>query len=103
MAKKDRTPLTQMDFQIGFGGIIPSTQEAFGHNKEFSGSVRKSESEAATNFKKIIGAQINVDIGQMRQFPSSNMFFVFIIQYFVSDKDFRARDLDNMAKTLRIC
>lgn len=100
MGKKDKIPLTQMDFQLGFGGIIPSTQEAFGPNKEFSGNVRKSESGAVTNFKKVIDSHIDADIGQLKQFPSDNMFFVFIIQYFISEKDFRARDLDNMAKTL---
>ena len=100
MSKKDKIPLTQMDFQLGYGGIIPSTQQAFGPNNEFSGNVRKTESEATIRFKKAIGSQIEADIGELKQFPSDNMFFVFIIQYFVSDKDFRTRDLDNMAKTL---
>ena len=97
MGKKNKSPLTPMDFQLGSGGVIPSTQEAFGPNKEFSGNIRKEESGATAEFKKALGTQIDVEIGELKQFPSDKEFFVFIIQYFVSDK---ARDLDNMAKTM---
>lgn len=100
MSKKDKVPLTQMDFQLGFGGIIPSTQEAFGSTGDFSASIRKEESEVKSEFKKAVGSEIDKQLGNLKQFPSSNEFFIFIIQYFIVEKEYKTRDLDNMAKTI---
>lgn len=37
---------------------------------------------------------------QQRQFPTENEVLVFIVQYFISKKDYDSTDLDNMAKTI---
>ncbi|MDP1710258.1 MAG: RusA family crossover junction endodeoxyribonuclease [bacterium] len=100
MSKKDKLPSIQMDFQLGIGGIIPSTQEAFGLGGKFSSGVRKEESKVSLDFKKVVKAQIDREIGNLKQFPSNNEFFIFIVQYFVVEKEYHTRDIDNMAKTI---
>lgn len=44
--------------------------------------------------------KISFEIKDQKIFPSEKEIFVFIIQYFVSNKDYIRRDIDNMAKTI---
>lgn len=100
MSKKNKLPIEQIDYQIGVGLVIPSTQEAFNNKKDFSANVRKEEGQNLKKFKEVLGTQIENYILVNSQFPSKHEFFVFIIQYFASEKDYRSRDIDNMAKTI---
>ena len=97
MSKKQ--PLTSIDFDFGVGAIIPATQEAH-HSDGFDGQVRKTEKEGLAIFKSTVGSDIDLKLASNEQFPSDGEVFVFILQYFGSEKEYRRRDVDNMAKTI---
>lgn len=98
MSKKNKQ-ISRVDFDTGIGEVIPSTQEAYRQNS-FSESVRKEEKEQLTLFKETFGKKIDKELKDSKQFPSTHEVFVFIIQYFVSEKEYKSRDIDNMAKTI---
>lgn len=97
MAKKHQ--ITSIDFDFGIGEIIPATQEA--HQSDgFDGQVRKIEKEALTIFKSTLTATLDTQLTGNEQFPTDNEIFVFVVQYFAAEKEYRRRDVDNMAKTV---
>ncbi len=98
MSKKRSSFLISVDFDIGIGEIIPSTQEAF--KETFSEATRKEEKIQVLTFKQNFLQRVEEVLKDTNQFPTSNEVFVFIIQYFVSGKEYRSRDIDNMAKTI---
>lgn len=53
-----------------------------------------------TQFKKTLGFKLDTELKTDERFPSDREIFVFIIQYFVSEKEYARRDIDNMAKTI---
>ncbi len=86
-------------YQFIIDGIIPSTQEAFkrsGVNK----LIRKEETDCVRRFKKAVSDHLsNNKPGSF--FPTSSPVFIAIVQFFTSAKrDYRVRDVDNMAKTI---
>jgi hypothetical protein len=89
---------SSVDFDIGVDAVIPSTQEAF--REGFDGAVRKAEKEELVNFRAILGGDLDRRLKDAPQFPSTKELFVFIIQYFVGEKEYARRDIDNMAKTV---
>ena len=97
MSKKE--PKTSVDFDIGIGEIIPSTQEAF-KDEGFHKATRKEEKTGIIAFKQNFLKRLEEDLKDKHQFPTSNEVFVFIVQYFVSETEYRSRDIDNMAKTI---
>ncbi len=96
MPKKSK--ISAIDFHFGISEIISSTQEAY--HEEFDSTVRKVEKEQLTQFKKILGQVLDERLKNNEQFPSDREVFVFIIQYFASEKEYAHRDIDNMAKTI---
>ncbi len=98
MSKKRLSSLTSVDFDIGIGEIIPSTQEAF--KESFSEATRKEEKTQVLTFKQNFLQRVEEVLKDTNQFPTSNEVFVFIVQYFISEKEYRSRDIDNMAKTI---
>lgn len=97
MSKKQS--FTAIDFDFGIGKIIPATQEAH-HGDGFDGQVRKTEKEDLSNFKNILASQLDSELSSNEQFPSDGEVFVFIVQYFATEKEYMRRDVDNMAKTI---
>ena len=97
MAKKAK--ITSIDFDFGIGDIIPSTQEAY-HRGEFEGIVRKTEKNSLIAFKSTVGGDLDRQLVSNEQFPSDGEVFVFILQYFFLESEYRRRDIDNMAKTI---
>ncbi|HEX9722012.1 MAG TPA: RusA family crossover junction endodeoxyribonuclease [Candidatus Paceibacterota bacterium] len=97
MTKKIK--ITSIDFDFGVGDIIPSTQEAY-HYGEFEGTVRKTEKESLVAFKSTVGSDLDKRLVSNEQFPSDGEVFVFILQYFSVESEYRRRDIDNMAKTI---
>lgn len=96
---KNKVKLTPIDFDTGVGLIIPATQEA--HTSDgFDGQVRKVEKESLVAFKRVVGDQLDLELVQNGSFPTDGEVFVFIVQYFGSDKEYVRRDVDNMAKTI---
>lgn len=96
MSKK--TKISSIDFHFGIGEIIPSTQEAY--HEEFDNTVRKTEKEQLTQFKKALGFKLDTELKMDERFPSDREIFIFVMQYFVSEKEYTRRDIDNMAKTI---
>ena len=96
MGKKRNTTL--VDFDFGIGTIIPSTQEAF--KREFKENIRKSESASLAVFKEKLIGELEIRLKNNTQFPTHSEVFVFIMQCFVSQKEYQGRDIDNMAKTV---
>ena len=99
MSKKKSIIKTSIDFDIGIGEIIPSTQEAFS-NEAYSQVVRKEEKTNLSIFKHNFLQRVAVTLKGKSQFPTNNEVFIFIIQYFDSQREYRSRDIDNMAKTI---
>lgn len=98
MSKKKSKP-TPIDFDTGIGEIIPATQEAH-TNDGFEGQVRKTEKESLVAFKRVLGNRLDSELYQNESFPTDGEVFVFIVQYFGSEKEYLRRDVDNMAKTI---
>lgn len=94
-----KQPLTSIDFDFGVGQIIPATQEAH-HSDGFDERVRKTEKEGLAVFKSTLGSDIDLKLASSEQFPSDGEVFVFVLQYFGSEKEYVRRDVDNMAKTI---
>lgn len=97
MSKKAK--INSTDFDFGIDGIVPSTQEAY-HHEKFEGAVRKIEKESLEVFKNTVVADLDARLKNNEQFPSVGEVFVFIVQYFASEKEYSRRDVDNMAKTI---
>lgn len=98
MSKKKSKP-SQIDFDTGIGAIIPATQEAY-INETFDTQVRKTEKESLIAFKRVLGDRLDSELAQSETFPTDGEVFVFIMQYFGSEKEYQRRDVDNMAKTI---
>ena len=99
MVKGSKPKLTSVDFDIGIGEIIPATQEAFaadGHDK----ALRTEEKQAVILFKKAFLGDLESQLLATSGFPTSSEVFVFVLQFFTSEKDYKRRDVDNMAKTV---
>lgn len=96
MSKKN---LTAIDFDFGIGQIIPSTQESYHHN-EADMTVRKEEKTGHGIFKERLLNDLTPHIKNNAQFPTNKEVFVFILQYFIAEKEYARRDIDNMAKTI---
>lgn len=97
MSKKQH--ITPIDFDFGIGSIVPATQEAH-RDGGFDGQVRKAEKESLVIFKNTLGQDLDTKLISNEQFPTDGEVFVFIIQYFVAEKEYLRRDVDNMAKTI---
>ncbi len=98
MSKKDKKIKTSVDFDIGIGEIMPATQEAY--RDEFSKAVRKEEKASVMQFRQNFLKQLEFYLKNNHQFPTNHEVFVFIVQYFVVEKEYKCRDIDNMAKTI---
>lgn len=99
MARKKFRNKTYVDFDIGIGEIIPSTQEAYIGDTHLQ-TIRKEEKTSLKNFKNIFLRKIEDTLKGTNQFPTEHEVFIFIIQYFVSNNEYKSRDVDNMAKTI---
>lgn len=97
MSKKLK--ITPIDFDFGIGDIVPATQEAYSGG-DFEAAIRKTEKASLLAFKNTVGADLDARLSENENFPSDGEIFVFIIQYFVSESEYRRRDIDNMAKTV---
>lgn len=97
MSKKK--PRTSVDFDIGIGEIIPSTQEAF-KDDGFHKATRREEKTGVISFKQNFLKRLEDDLKDKHQFPTANEVFIFVVQYFASKTEYKLRDIDNTAKTV---
>lgn len=96
MPKKSK--ISAIDFHFGIGDITPSTQEAY--HREFASEVRKTEKDSLIKFKETVGFKLDSELRGDGRFPSDGEIFIFIVQYFASEKEYNRRDIDNLSKTI---
>lgn len=100
MSKKDKKSKISIDFQFGIDGIIPATQESFKRDGTVDFTRRAEEKASIVVFNKKVSDVLVKQSWQLQQFPTNNEVFVFILQYFIAEKEYSGRDIDNMAKTI---
>lgn len=89
----------ETSYQFLIDGIIPATQEAF-KKTSVNRYIRREESASVKKFKEVVSTHL-LNNRPSVSFPTSNSVFVAIIQFFTSTKkDYKVRDVDNMAKTV---
>jgi Holliday junction resolvase RusA-like endonuclease len=98
MAKKKKGAI-DIDYHFGIPEVIPSTKEAFQGGRH-DGGVRKEEGEKLVAFKKKVVDTLDEAAEDLLQFPTQGELFVFILQFFVSQREYRNRDVDNLSKTI---
>lgn len=79
------------DYQFGLTEIVPSKQED------------KREGEKVTAFKTLVEKKITPDVMNLAIFPSKKEVVVFVIQFFLTEKEYKTRDVDNISKTILDC
>lgn len=97
MSKKKK--IIDIDYQFSIPQVIPATQEAFREGKH-QGEIRVSEKENLELFRKKVSDTLKEDSKKLEQFPTKQEIFIFILQYFSSQKEYSSRDIDNMCKTI---
>ena len=78
------------DYQFGLTAIIPSKQD-------------DREGEKIAIFRSLVKKTITPEIMSLPIFPSKKEIVVFVIQFFMREKDYGTRDVDNMSKTVMDC
>ncbi len=82
--------MATFDYQFGLTEIVPSKQD-------------NREGEKIAAFKTLVEKTITPEIMGLSVFPSKKEVAIFIIQFFLSRKDYDTRDVDNMSKTVMDC
>jgi Holliday junction resolvase RusA-like endonuclease len=79
------------DYQFGLTEIVPSKQQDV------------KEGEKVSAFRTLVEKTIVPEVLRIPIFPSKKEVVVFIMQFFVSKKEYDSRDVDNMGKTVLDC
>lgn len=79
--------MATFDYKFGLTEIIPSKQD-------------NREGQKIAAFKTLVEKTITPEIMGLSIFPSKKEVVVFIMQFFLSKKDYDTRDVDNMSKTI---
>ncbi|MEK7082094.1 MAG: RusA family crossover junction endodeoxyribonuclease [Patescibacteria group bacterium] len=82
--------MSTFDYQFGLTEIIPSKQD-------------NREGEKIAAFRILVEKTVTPEIMGLSIFPSKKEVVVFIMQFFLSKKDYDTRDVDNMSKTVMDC
>ncbi|MBI3442801.1 MAG: RusA family crossover junction endodeoxyribonuclease [Candidatus Sungbacteria bacterium] len=82
--------MATFDYQFGLTVITPSKQD-------------NREGEKIAAFRTLVEKTITSEIMKLSIFPSKKEVAVFIMQFFLSKKDYDTRDVDNMSKTVMDC
>lgn len=78
------------DYYFGLEGIVPSKQD-------------DREGEHVSAFRVLVDKTITPKIIQTAAFPSKKEVAVFVLQFFLSKRDYEGRDVDNISKTILDC
>lgn len=82
--------MATFDYQFGLTELVPSKQD-------------DREKEKVTAFRSVVDKTLLPEIISSPIFPSKREVVVFVIQFFLSRKDYDVRDVDNMSKTILDC
>lgn len=78
------------DFQFGLTEIVPAKQD-------------EREGQRVTVFKQLVNDTLRAEALKPNIFPSKKDVFVAAIQFYVSENDYKTRDVDNISKTILDC
>src|SRR3990167_2844508 len=82
--------MATFDYKFGLTELVPSKQD-------------DREKEKVTAFRSVVNKTLAPEIIASSIFPSKREIFVFVIQFFLSKKEYDTRDVDNMSKTILDC
>src|SRR3989344_1319424 len=78
------------DYQFGLTEIVPSKQD-------------DREGQKITAFRTLVEETITPQIMNLATFPSKKEVVVFVMQFFLTEKEYKSRDIDNISKTVLDC
>lgn len=78
------------DYQFGLSGIVPSKQD-------------DREREKIIAFRTLVEERITPQILNIPIFPSKKEVALYVIQFFLTEKEYKNRDVDNISKTILDC
>ncbi|MEK7144977.1 MAG: RusA family crossover junction endodeoxyribonuclease [Patescibacteria group bacterium] len=82
--------MATFDYQFGLTKLVPSKQD-------------NREKEKVTAFRSLVEKTLTPQVIASSIFPSKKEIVVFVIQFFLSKKEYDTRDVDNMSKTILDC
>lgn len=82
--------MATFDYQFGLKELVPSKQD-------------DREGERVTAFRTLVENALIPQIKASTVFPSKKEIVLFAIQFFALKKEYDARDVDNMSKTIMDC
>ena len=82
--------MATFDYQFGLTKLVPSKQD-------------DREKEKVTAFRSVVDKTLAPEIISSPIFPSKKEVVIFVIQFFLSKKEYETRDVDNMSKTILDC
>src|SRR3989344_3064861 len=83
--------MATFDYQFGLTELVPSKQD-------------DREREKVTAFRSLVERTLTPQvIASLTIFPSKKEVVIFVIQFFLSKKEYDVRDVDNMSKTILDC
>jgi len=83
--------MATFDYQFGLTELVPSKQD-------------DREREKVTAFRSLVERTLTSQvIASLTIFPSKKEVVIFVIQFFLSKKEYDVRDVDNMSKTILDC
>ncbi|OGG77929.1 hypothetical protein A3A36_02560 [Candidatus Kaiserbacteria bacterium RIFCSPLOWO2_01_FULL_52_12b] len=82
--------MATFDYKFGLTELVPSKQD-------------DREKEKVTAFRSVVNKTLAPEIIASSIFPSKREIVVFVIQFFLSKKEYDTRDVDNMSKTILDC
>lgn len=91
------------DFNVGLLGVVAvSYHEAY---KQSSADIKEKKElgEQEKKFRQLLADVTKQTIKKANladQFPTEKPICLFVLQYFVSERDYREKDVDNMAKAI---
>ncbi len=103
MSKKKKK--VQCKFDLGFLGLTPSTQPDYVWDKTAKVPVveRKKLSKLNKEFQEFLADMARdriKDLNLEEIYPTDEPIYIYIVQHFVSEKKYKSRDLDNIARTI---
>jgi Holliday junction resolvase RusA-like endonuclease len=82
--------MATFDYKFGLTELVPSKQD-------------EREKEKVTAFRSVVDKTLAPEIIASSIFPSKKEIVVFVVQFFLSKKEYDTRDVDNMSKTILDC
>lgn len=100
MPKQDRIEEIQPDFKTFYSDVVPPKDNSSYIDKQTGQRKESEQSDRYKTFIKIFRSLLKEKLQKNVKFPTKNQVFVFLVQFFHTQKSYYSYDLDNMAKTV---